>query len=85
MKEKFQFLIAGKSYIKHIKADKIKKTVGNKKFFATADFTRLPEADAIIICVPTPLNEHREPDMTYIENSGKNGCSVFKSRTICFA
>lgn len=68
---KIPILNAGKSYIKHIKADKIKKTVGNKKFFATADFTRLPEADAIIICVPTPLNEHREPDMTYIENSGK--------------
>ena len=71
MKEKFQFLNSGKSYIKHIKADKIKKTVDNKKFIATTDFTRLPETDAIIICVPTPLNEHREPDMTYIENSGK--------------
>ena len=68
---KIPILNSGKSYIKHIKADKIKKTVDNKKFFATADFTRLPEADAIIICVPTPLNEHREPDMTYIENSGK--------------
>ena len=68
---KIPILNAGKSYIKHIKADKIKKTVGNKKFFATADFTRLPEADAVIICVPTPLNEHREPDMTFIENSGR--------------
>ena len=68
---KIPILNSGKSYIKHIKADKIKKTIGNKKFFATADFTRLPEADAIIICVPTPLNEHREPDMTYIENSGR--------------
>ncbi len=68
---KIPILNSGKSYIKHIKADKIKKTVNSKKFFATADFTRLPEADAIIICVPTPLNEHREPDMTYIENSGR--------------
>ena len=68
---KIPILNSGKSYIKHIKADKIKKTVNNKKFIATADFSRLPEADAIIICVPTPLNEHREPDMTYIENSGK--------------
>ena len=68
---KIPILNSGKSYIKHIKADKIKKTVNNKKFIATADFTRLPEADAIIICVPTPLNEHREPDITYIENSGK--------------
>ena len=68
---KIPILNSGKSYIKHIKADKIKKTVNNKKFIATADFSRLPEADAIIICVPTPLNEHREPDITYIENSGK--------------
>ena len=68
---KIPILNSGKSYIKHIKADKIKKTVNNKKFIATADFTRLPEVDAIIICVPTPLNEHREPDITYIENSGK--------------
>ena len=68
---KIPILNAGKSYIKHIKADKIKKTVDNKKFIATSDFSRLPEADAIIICVPTPLNEHREPDITYIENSGK--------------
>jgi UDP-N-acetyl-D-glucosamine dehydrogenase len=45
--------------------------VKSKKFSATTDFSRLPEADAIIICVPTPLNEHREPDMTFIENSGK--------------
>lgn len=68
---KIPVLNAGKSYIKHIKSDKIKKAVSSKKFFPTADFSRLPEVDAIIICVPTPLNEHREPDMTYIENSGR--------------
>lgn len=68
---KIPILNAGKSYIKHIKEDKIQKTVKNRKFIATADFSRLPEADAIIICVPTPLNEHREPDMTFIEKSGK--------------
>lgn len=68
---KIPLLNAGKSYINHIKEDKIKKAVDNKKFFATSDFSKLTETDAIIICVPTPLNEHREPDMTYIENSGK--------------
>jgi UDP-N-acetyl-D-glucosamine dehydrogenase len=68
---KIPLLKSGKSYIKHISEDKIKKAVNSKKFYATSDFTRLPEADAIIICVPTPLNEHREPDMTFIENSGK--------------
>lgn len=68
---KIPILKAGKSYIKHIKAEKIKQAVNSKKFFPTSDFSKLPEADAIIICVPTPLNEHREPDMTYIQNSGK--------------
>ena len=68
---KIPLLNSGKSYIKHIDEEKIKKSVKSKKFFATSDFSKLPEVDAIIICVPTPLNEHREPDMTFIENSGK--------------
>ena len=68
---KIPLLNNGKSYIKHIDEEKIKKSVKSKKFFATSDFSKLPEVDAIIICVPTPLNEHREPDMTFIENSGK--------------
>jgi len=69
--KKIPLLNSGSSYINHIKADKIKKVVDSKKFFATTDFSKLAESDAVIICVPTPLNEHREPDMTYIENSGK--------------
>ena len=68
---KIPILNAGKSYIKHISEARIKKSVDNKKFKATSDFSKLTSCDAIIICVPTPLNEHREPDMTYIENSGK--------------
>ncbi|MFO7447783.1 MAG: nucleotide sugar dehydrogenase, partial [Ignavibacteriaceae bacterium] len=69
--KKIPLLNSGKSYIKHIKEDKIQKAVNNKKFIATSDFSKLIESDAIIICVPTPLNEHRDPDMTYIESSGK--------------
>ncbi len=69
--KKIPILNSGRSYIKHISTEKIKQAVNSKKFFATSDFSRLPETDAIIICVPTPLNEHREPDMTFIENSGK--------------
>ncbi|HKI77813.1 MAG TPA: nucleotide sugar dehydrogenase [Ignavibacteriaceae bacterium] len=68
---KIPILNSGKTYIKHISADRIKKSVKNKLFDATSDFSRLPEVDAVIICVPTPLNEHREPDMSFIENSGK--------------
>lgn len=68
---KIPILMRGESYIKHIGAESIKKTVNNGKFTATSDFNRLKECDAIIICVPTPLDHHREPDLSFIENSGK--------------
>lgn len=68
---KIPILNDGKSYIKHINENRIKKAVDKKLFEATSDFSRLTEVDAIIICVPTPLNEHREPDMSFIENSAK--------------
>ena len=70
-KNKIPVLNSGKSYIKHIKNERISRAVYNKKFVATNDFSRLPEVDAIIICVPTPLDEHREPDISFIEDSGK--------------
>jgi UDP-N-acetyl-D-glucosamine dehydrogenase len=68
---KIPLLKAGKTYIKHISSEKIKNAVDLGNFDATTDFSRLPEVDAIIICVPTPLNEHRDPDMTYIVNTAK--------------
>ena len=69
--KKIPLLNSGKTYIKHISEKRIKKALVDKKFKATSDFSLLSICDAIIICVPTPLNEHREPDMTFIENSGK--------------
>lgn len=69
--KKIPLLMKGESYIKHIKADNIKRAVDSGKFEATSDFTRLKECDAVIICVPTPLDHHREPDLSFIENSGK--------------
>ncbi|MCL5027553.1 MAG: NAD(P)-binding domain-containing protein, partial [Bacteroidetes bacterium] len=69
--KKIPILNSGESYIKHINSGRIKKAVDSKKFEATSDFSRLTSCDAIIICVPTPLDEHREPDLTFIENSGK--------------
>ncbi len=68
---KIPMLNNGKSYIKHIDEKKIKSAVDSKKFVATSDFNRLPEVDAIIICVPTPLNEHREPDISYVESTAQ--------------
>lgn len=69
--EKVKQLNTGQSYIKHISAGKIKKALARKKFEATADFSRLKEADCILVCVPTPLGKHREPDISYIEQTSE--------------
>ena len=71
--EKINALRSGRSYIKHIPSDRIAAFVKKRPalFEATTDMSRLKEADAVIICVPTPLSDKREPDLTYVENSGK--------------
>ncbi len=56
----------GESYIKHIGVDRIRKAFDQDRVIATTNFDRLAECDAIIICVPTPLGTHREPDLKYI-------------------
>src|SRR5271165_4316318 len=66
---KVSMLNAGKSYIEHIQQTKIQQFVNSKHFGATTDFARIKEADAIIICVPTPLDERREPDLSYVEQT----------------
>lgn len=68
-KFKIDKLNAGESYIQHIPAAKIKAHVDAKHFDATSDFTRLRDMDAVLICVPTPLDERREPDLSYVENT----------------
>jgi len=62
---KVERLNRGESYIEHIKPAAIAAARG-KGFSATSDFARLREADAIIICVPTPLNKYREPDLSFV-------------------
>ena len=70
--EKVKLLNAGKSYIEHIQQAKIQQYVNSRHFHATTDFGKLKEADAILICVPTPLNEYREPDLSYVEATAKS-------------
>jgi UDP-N-acetyl-D-glucosamine dehydrogenase len=65
-------LNAGQSYIQHISADKIKQHVQARRFDATTDFMRLREMDAVLICVPTPLDERREPDLSYVEKTAQS-------------
>lgn len=61
----------GESYIKHIPAASIAEAVAEGRLEATDDFARLAEPDALLICVPTPLTRHREPDLTYVENTAR--------------
>jgi UDP-N-acetyl-D-glucosamine dehydrogenase len=70
-KTKVDKLNSGQSYIQHIPAEKIREHVQARRFDATTDFARLREMDAILICVPTPLDERREPDLTYVEKTAK--------------
>ena len=60
-----------KSYIKHISSKKIKEQVERKTLSVTSDFSKLSVPDVIIICVPTPLNINREPDLSFVMNSTK--------------
>jgi UDP-N-acetyl-D-glucosamine dehydrogenase len=63
-------LEAGRSYIFRIPAEEI-QSARKQGFSATANFSGLSEQDAIIMCVPTPLTEHREPDLSYVANTAK--------------
>ncbi|KZE32437.1 nucleotide sugar dehydrogenase [Crenobacter luteus] len=63
--DKVDALMAGRSYIEHIGADSIAEA-RERGFEATTDFSRAPEADTLILCVPTPLNKYREPDLSFV-------------------
>ena len=65
-------LNAGESYIKHIDSAALAQLIQEKKFAPTANMARLGEADCIIICVPTPLNDSRDPDLSYIEGTARS-------------
>ncbi|MFM1872219.1 MAG: hypothetical protein RL398_1641 [Planctomycetota bacterium] len=66
---KIDMLKRGESYLKHLGEDFVQTMSKSDKFDATTDPAALAKADAIILCVPTPLGKHGEPDMSYIEKS----------------
>ncbi len=79
---------AGKSYIHHIDATEIAIQVDAKRFSASDDFSQVKNCDAVVICVPTPLNKNREPDISYILKTGESiaphlqsGCLVVLEST----
>jgi len=69
--KKVNSLNEGKSYIKHIDSARVQKVRSTNLFEASADFSRIKEVDCILICVPTPLTRHREPDVSYIADTGE--------------
>lgn len=67
--DKVAKLNRGESYIGHIARERVGELVGSGRFEATNDPRRFADADAVIVCVPTPLGEAREPDLSYIVNT----------------
>jgi UDP-N-acetyl-D-glucosamine dehydrogenase len=75
---KVQQLLAGQSYIRHIPSEWIGDCVARKVFEPTADLRRLAEADALLICVPTPLDQSRDPDLVYVETTVRQIAEVLR-------
>jgi UDP-N-acetyl-D-glucosamine dehydrogenase len=75
---KVKRLLAGESYIGHIPSDWIAEWIETRRFVPTADMRRLAEADAVLICVPTPLSDSRDPDLSYIEATARQIAAVLR-------
>jgi UDP-N-acetyl-D-glucosamine dehydrogenase len=69
--KKTESILAGRSYIKHVSADSITTQTASGNLDASTDFSRISEVDAVILCVPTPLNHFREPDLSYVLDTGR--------------
>ncbi|MDP6947255.1 MAG: nucleotide sugar dehydrogenase, partial [Myxococcota bacterium] len=66
---KIDALASGESYLKHLGDDLVRGLAASDRFEATTQFERLAEADVIVLCVPTPLGPHREPDLSFVEKT----------------
>lgn len=67
--QKVETLSRGETYIEHLDGERVARAIEADRFGPTAEFARLEEADAILICVPTPLDEYREPDMRFVRGT----------------
>ena len=68
---KISALNEGKTYIKHISDGAIQEALASGKFIASTDFGRVKEVESVIVCVPTPLTKTREPDLSYVLDTGR--------------
>jgi UDP-N-acetyl-D-glucosamine dehydrogenase len=69
--EKIAALRSGRTYIRHLPADVLVNAISQGRFHPTTEFSELTRADAILICVPTPLTSHREPDLRFVETTAQ--------------
>jgi len=67
--KKVGLLNKGQSYIKHVTTTELRRFLSTRRFAATTDFARLAEMDAVLICVPPPLDAHRNPDLSFVLNT----------------
>jgi UDP-N-acetyl-D-glucosamine dehydrogenase len=69
--EKVKKINNGESYISDVDSSELRKVIEERKFIATTDFRDLSLVDIVHICVPTPIDEHKQPILTYVEESAK--------------
>ncbi|MFR9303119.1 MAG: nucleotide sugar dehydrogenase [[Clostridium] symbiosum] len=81
-KEKVDLVNSGQNYIGDVVDNDLKKLVGARKLSATADFSFIGKVDFIAICVPTPLDKHQQPDISYVRNSAKAISKYMKKGTM---
>jgi UDP-N-acetyl-D-glucosamine dehydrogenase len=72
----------GRSYIKHIEGAAMVEQVSARRLSASNDFSLIRAVDAVIICVPTPLNKYREPDISFVLNTGRSIATHLKKGTV---
>ena len=77
--DRVALLNRGESGFTHIPGEALGEALSEGRFEATVDFARAGEADAILICVPTPLTRHREPDLSFVEQSVRQICLLYTS------
>jgi UDP-N-acetyl-D-glucosamine dehydrogenase len=77
--KKILHLERGENYIDHLGADYVRPMCQSDRFSATTDFDRLSEADAVLICVPTPLGPHHEPDISFVERATDMAAKVLRN------
>ena len=77
-KGKIEVLKRGETYISHLPADILADAAEDGRFYPTNNFRDLREADAVLICVPTPLTIHREPDLSFVEGTARSICPILR-------